>query len=76
LLDKRSLVSEACDRLRIERAGGGEDLNRYVTASASLTSAIDFTSDASGEQLQQLILVDPLATERDVSSHHRSRSNF
>jgi hypothetical protein len=48
LLDKRSLVSEACDRLWIERAGGGEDLDCYVAAGASLTATIDFTSDASG----------------------------
>jgi len=76
LPDKRSLISEARDRLWIKRAGGGEYPDCYLVVGSSLTPTVDFTHDASGQQLQQLIVVDPLATERRVSSHHRSRSYF
>jgi hypothetical protein len=76
LTGERSVVSEARDRTCVGGAGGRERPHRYRTVGSNFTPVVDLALAACGQQLQELILVDPLATQRGAFSRHLSRSSF
>jgi hypothetical protein len=76
LTGERSLVSEARDRTGVGGAGGRERPHRYRTVGSNITPVVGLIPAACGQQLQELILVDPLATQCGAFSRHLSRSNF